>query len=520
MSSARTRGLGRIGHRVRGRFVKPDDYLGCTFQRAPIVESTLTWLGHVEELVRKETPSPNHVALAATMSSNAEIRHTKVYGYPRPITKRRYHPPKAKKPYYVPYEYGHTPFGLHAIARRGATRVQLITHEHRQKMQEYLAYTTYRRFTEHVQYGGSLIVSWWHGRAGYLVPIDPSGHVAHQLAEGLQWGDFGPAGIEHLRFLEQTSNQPVLALHCYTGGRGIWHAIYNGQPISVTADIDLSTHEGSHGILHRTIGGHEVILALQGTVDYKPWEGTAPSQQEINNFTYSPVDRYDCPLVDNLMRSLERNPRISAPTYATVVNVSGLSHYVYVEPNLDQRPSEGGYDPAFLPYAKSKCVSELALGGYWYNNMKGVAFRAYLRGHYGVKHVWTGDVLGWRMSATEAPIYDVNISGSSGVSTLSVIGGVNSEADLCPYYIDVMSNRNLIVSPGATQTIDKVTRLDIASVQDIWDANGGHRYHFEPGEGEYINIPLPIPIRPVSSSPETAMDNLIRRLQVTQEGAF
>jgi len=89
LASARHRNVGRIGQRIRNRNVCPADYDGRIFQKAPILETTLSWLQHLEYRIRDIAVDPNLLDLIGSYGTRivvANIHHSK---FPRPPTRKR-----------------------------------------------------------------------------------------------------------------------------------------------------------------------------------------------------------------------------------------------------------------------------------------------------------------------------------------------------------------------------------------------------------------------------------------------
>jgi len=96
LSSARSRNAGRIAQRVRGRMVKPGDCLQHTFQKAPIIETTLTWFDYLSSKLKEVRPCDEIHELAKVYGGYVNVAKLSYNRFPQPITKRRSSTTKAR----------------------------------------------------------------------------------------------------------------------------------------------------------------------------------------------------------------------------------------------------------------------------------------------------------------------------------------------------------------------------------------------------------------------------------------
>lgn len=513
LSSARSRNLGRIAFRIRLRKVSPRKYRDIDFEENTMIESTLNWLSHVNNQMLAQAATPEDIRLGNTVAGFVEIYSRQRATFPRPPKLRRHYPAAAKKPVFMLDTYGVTPFGEHAIERSGVSVVHEIGASERSAVQVYLALSRHRSFSEHVEYGGGFIVSWSNMLAGVIVALDISNDIRMQMEEHIKVGDFSQLGISKLQQIcEEYPSLPVLALHTHDGIRGLWHAIHNGRAYTVMANYDLEVHT-SDAIYHQIESGEYVILALQGFASDVKWQDTVPTAQEVRDYQ---MDDYNKPS-PSIVRNLEHENMVSGPatgaTYATEVMNGDSLTLLYIAPNITSTPERNRSLRGRIPYLRAKVVAALSSAGYWHSSLRGVAFRAYLRGCYWGETIWTGGVIGWRLSSSSIPVYYSSTGQSEGVRALVILGGFDDVDQISRYNPDVYSPGFKIVYQSNTVTYDNVIQVSDQYRDLIINANYGKRFHLGTGHGGFVDFALGPPPQPSEvMTPEIARDQILDML--------
>jgi hypothetical protein len=496
ISSARSRNLGRVAFRVRSRPVVPRDYRGIKFEKNSMIESTLNWISLMNSKMRANTPSPEDIRNGNSVAGFVKMLSTQKTAFPRPPKLRRFHASAGKKPKFIEGTYGQTPFGQHAIARSGASLVQSIGKEEREAIQLHLAHARHRKVSEHVEYGGAMVISWSDMVAGIVVALDITHDLEAQMREHIRMGDFGPLGMSILKTLVQENpGYPVLALHTYDGVRGLWHAIHNGATYSVSTKIDITHHDGA-AMHYQQPDGTEVLLAMQGFSREYVWADTVPSSQEVSDYQRSD---YDGPM-PSMVRSIEDQNivggGVDGVTYSTKIRYLGKETLVYIAPELTSTPRDNPALRSRVPYLRAKVVASMSAAGYWHTSMRGVAFRAYLRGAFEGETVWTGGVIGWRQSSTSVPTYFNPAERAHGVRGLLVLGGFDNVDQLSKYNPDMHSSGYKVVCQSNTESYDTAIRVDSSYIEAIVNANRGQRYHVRYTHGDFLNFQVGPPPNP------------------------
>jgi len=510
VSSARTRNLGRVASRIRYKNVQPSDFLTFKFNRAPMMEATLSWIALLNQKVQESEPDIMDVQSSAKLSGFIRLVDPSNCHYPRPPTKRRFVPVKSKKPLYRDQGYGTTPFGAHALHRSGTSVVPKIGPAERQALQEHLAKLRHRSFTEHIEYGDSFVTSWHQRTSCKIVALDITGDAQAQEFEHIRWGDFSPKAISVLQSLcAEHPHLPVLALHRYGNGKGLWHCVRGGVAYTVAADLDIEIHEGQ-GIHWLDSAGNSIILALQGFADAYEWNGVGPSAEEVADYQHSRLDIQ----VPHIVRMVERNnmtqAKVTIPTYSTIVPGLVGDVLVYVEPEVHSTPYD---NPSLAPYAfslRGKVIAELATASYWHTSLQGTCFRAFLKGHWCNDTIWTGAALGWRLTATSMPQYYTSENRSSRVEALICLDGVDDPELLGLYNPDLFSRGVKVVTGSKTLSYGGKYRVSAAQIPLILAANSGLRHMNSAGGGTFLNLGHGLPTsRPAQTTPEDAVQQLI-----------
>jgi hypothetical protein len=476
LSSARSRNLGRVAMRVRNRKILPRPYLDSTFERNTIIEHTLDWLSFLDRKVINDNPATADIRLSNHLAGYVKLVSRQRFGFPRPPRQRRFMSENLKKPKFRIMGYGSTPFGQHALKRSGTSVVPEITSVEREAVQEYIARTLHRKFSEHVEYGGSFVTSWATYECAIIVALDISADIVAQELEHMSWGSFSRSAIDILQTLQSEHEIPVLALHRHDGTRGLWHCIDNGVPRTVLLACNLDDHPGN-GILHQGIDGGYVMLALQGIVENHKWSDTVPEAEEVYNYQVRPYDTF----MPSIVRSVEdenmTSSMVTGATYATTIMHNDVETLIYSSPEIHSLPRN---NPKLLPAVKhlrGRVVASLATGGYWHTSLRGTAFRAYLKGHFHENVIWTGQVLGWRASTTSVPVYFVTEAHTTNVHGLIILGGIDDPDMLSPFNPDIFSKGYKVMSESSTLTYSNCIRVDDSYVDFIVHHNLGNRFH-------------------------------------------
>lgn len=488
IASARSRNLGRVAFRVRSRMLSPRDYGEVKFERNKMINLTLDWLFHLNSKILAQRPSPDDIRLGNELAGFVKVVSSQRPAFPRPPRLRRHTYRRSKKPRFLENKYGRTPFGSHALKRSGAAVVPKITATERRAIQEHIALTRHRKFSEHVEYGGLFVVSWASRQSGIIVALDITNDLEAQMTEHITYGDFRPPAIQTLIDLSTLRPDiPVLAMHRYDGARGLWHCIHQGSSYSVIADYDIDNH-ASNGILHQLETGQYVMLALQGRVSDSEWSDTVPTSAEVKRYQELP---HNAPM-PSIVQSVEDQNITSGPalgaTYCTEVEYQGRKTLVYVAPDITSTHRRNPGLIPHLPHLRAKVVSSLAAAGYWHSAIRGVAFRAFLRGCYSGETLWTGGVIGWRQSSTQIPTYHAPVIPVNNVKALLIAGGFDDPDMLSSFNVDLFSDGYKVVCKSNTYTYTKAFQVSDQYVDHIINANNGSRYHYFYDHAKFINF--------------------------------
>jgi hypothetical protein len=508
LSSARSRNAGRIAQRVRGRNVKPGDCLGFSFQKAPIVETTLTWYDFLSSRLKTCSPGLEVKELAKTYGTYVSVSKVSFIRFPQPATKRRSSTSKHRKPKYILDSYGQTPFGMHAVVRSGASVISEFGPEQRRQMSLFYASQAYRSVPEHTQYGGRLNVSWSHATSGVLTPIAESEAPLAETPEGEVWGDMSEESISFLQEVEaENMGVPVLALNYASFGKAYFHGIHNGVDYSASTDFDPETAPRKSVFWSRARGGMAVILANQGWSRERKWYGSGPTGEEIEKFQHMSCDVFPNLVVEDTWKNLEGHSYTEVPWMACKQQSEKGDIIYMISPPMTRKCK-----PALIPYNRSKFVTSLATGGYWYSAIKGVSFRAFLKGHCGVENCWTGPVLGWRTARQSEPVYGWSPPEKGNVRSLAMIGGIDNDDVISVLNPQDFASTDCYVDKKGLHVVSEVHKLDAnaRNVSLILGANGGNcLFNAEQGKAYLIDSAVPATsIRPSSATPEECVSTL------------
>jgi len=518
VASARTRNMGRIAFRVRDRMLTPRKYGDQEFERGKMIELTLEWLDHMNQKITLYNTTANEIKEGNAVSGMIKVESHQRSTFPRPPQLRRFYPKPAKKPKYILSSYGKTPFGQHAIARSNSTVIDSFGDTERRQIQKYIAKKRYRKFTEHVEYGGGIVLSWARFVGGVIVAIDTEVAFEGQLREHVQRGSFRNESLMYLKQLSgENPEYPVLALHSYDGMRGIWHCIHHGVSYTVVHSIDMELHQPYTFQVHFLENGQPVLLAMQGFEVDPQWIDTLPNKEEVMAYQSQPV-KCEMP---SICQSLEDENIlggcVDGMLCCTVINYEGVDTLVYIKPNVNYLPRNRPTYRKQVKHLRAKVIASMSAGGYWDTSLRGVAFRAYLRGNYNEETIWTGGVIGWRQSCTQVPVYYSPISRVDGVRAILVAGGFDRPDQLTQYNVDIFGQGYKVVCESRTETYNHAIEVGNEYRDDIMDANGGRRYHYEISNIQFVSFLEEIEDQYAHSPPTLDEDeaklSIISRLQ-------
>jgi len=505
LSSARTRNLGRVASRIKFRKVKPRQWISESFESDTVIHHTLSWIQYLSNKFMASSVGIEDIALGNSVSGFIRFSPGMRYFYPLPPLRRTFNPPVARKPKYMTSDYGVTPFGAHAVERSRTTLVSKISQVERAAVQTHLARQSYRRFTEHVTYGDTFVTSWHRGTGQTLVAIDVRSDVEAQMIEHVKWGSFDPDSITVLQRLQMSNpGIPVLAIHRYVDGHGLWHGIYKSSPMTVTRRIDLEGLD-SNFILTTDEHNKSVCLALQGFSADFDWQGSGPRQREVEEYLSSPFGTQ----LPAIVSSVERENMLAAstqlPTYSTSVMLNGSPVFVCVAPEAHTTPYD---NPAYVPrirYFRSKVITELATAGYWHSSLRGTAFRAYIRGHWHDDTIWTGGVIGWKMSATDLPSYGTTWHQTTSIQALYALNEISNAELLSPFNPNLFGKGIRVVAGSSTYSYMTAIRATVGFIPLILAKNNGRRHEITDSVPGFIDLTLGAPERqPAALSPHAA----------------
>lgn len=508
LSSARSRGAGRVATRCRSRNVTPKPILGKEFNKSPLLEATLTWIDYLASILNHIVVTPEADALSLSEGAVVYIHKHTLSRFPEPITRRRSPTPTIPKPRYVLRSYGYTPFGCHALARSGAEVIDAYGPDQRKSIARYNAAISYRKIPEHNLYGGKIVTSWWEGRAASLAVRQPKPDDDSNPENQTFWGGYSEEDIVFLRDLESINEgYPVLSLTWARGNTAYFHCIYRGKSFfqSQCRDIANMTPFSYEPALAN--GGIPVVLAIASFSTTRDWSGTGPNALEIKTYQHDGKRDHDNVDAQHTWSKVCRQNFASVPLAACMDKRDGRDILYVVDPKL----SYSG--PAHtLPYHKAKFLINIATGGYWFTSLGGVAVRAYLRGHYGPDTSWPGQVGGWRMSMSQEPDYSWEPPGNGMVHSITVIHGIDNEEAIGALNPNEVSKGDFILDGNGMRKIEELHRLPITrqSMQLIIDANGGDAlYATWESKAQLIDCELPAPSVAASGmTSEAALDSL------------
>jgi len=283
------------------------------------------------------------------------------------------------------------------------------------------------------------------------------------------------------------AGKPVLGLHKHVSGRGYWNCIHRGRPISVNLVVDLEEQAG-RSIIHRLSDGTEAVLALQGVEEDVDMSRYAPTRNDIDTY----IERSFTLPVPAMIRSLEddaiQNPRVSIPTYSTVVTDEDGDHVFFVCPHARGDIRTSGLSADRMKFHKTRVVADAALGGYWHHSARGTALRAFMRGHYFGETIWTDGVRGWRGQIENEPLYHYSPKHITDCRSVVLIGGMN-DPDLISGMNSCFAGKEHVVAhtTGLWQ-IATAHMLSYEYVPHLVAANGGTKHSMDISEASFLNV--------------------------------
>jgi hypothetical protein len=241
-------------------------------------------------------------------------------------------------------------------------------------------------------------------------------------------------------------------------------------------------------VLHCQQTGRELVLALQGYNNGDPWHDTAPKKSEIDDYCHGNY----ADTMPSIVRSLEsqnmKSNTIKCANSSTVVEIDGVKTLVYTFPQISATPSQLPRLMANVPYLRARVIAKAAMNGYWHTTLRGVALRAYLRKHFLGNTLWTGGVIGWRMSLTDIPTYVDYDHMSSVISGLVILNGVNGLEDISSVKVDVGASGNMVLNGPSKEYYDNIIQVNNDLFPLIIASNGHNRFHSGAPECALLNM--------------------------------
>jgi hypothetical protein len=488
LSSARTRNLGRVAARIKTRKITPRQWITETFESETVIQHTLSWLQYLQNKFLSTDIGHADILAGNSIAGTIKFSPPSPYLYPLPPLRRTFNPAPERKPKFRTENYGLTPFGRHAVERSRTTIVKALTQSERRLMQMYLARRSYRRFTEHITYGDTFVTSWHRGTGQTIVALDITSDVDRQMVDYIKWGSFSPIAIDRLRKWQASRPRvPLLALHRYVDGRGLWHAIHNGLPITVVRRLDLDTLS-SNTIETTDDHGMPVILAMQGFADEYKWEGSGPKSEEIEH--YLMMDPMES--APKIVRHTEKENMMAGstqiPTYSTSLVIDGVNTFISVAPEIYTTPYDNPEFQTRMRYFRSKVIAELATAGYWHSSLRGTAFRAYVRGHWYDETIWVGSVIGWKMSSTSIPSYGTTWHQTTAVQALYALNQISNAELLSPFNPNLFGSGIRVVAGSKTLCYDAAVRVSSSFIPIILAKNRGRRHEITEIQPGFLDL--------------------------------
>jgi hypothetical protein len=263
-------------------------------------------------------------------------------------------------------------------------------------------------------------------------------------------------------------------------------------------------------IQHIRETGQEVLLAMQGFDDSPSFLTSEPTSGEVLAYQTEDPSLPPMPgLVWSVHDQSQRECRVKSATYCTVTTVKDEPMLFYCEPQRIQTTAPGVHDE-HEGYKRGKVISDLATGGYWNSALRGVCFRAWMRRHVSGETVWTGGVIGWRLSATSIPTYHAPVAPRTGVKDIIIGSGIDTPDQLTEYNPDFYAQGVKFVSQSATETYRRAVHVPGSKRHLLVSMNYGQRFHNHNGFCQFMNTQLGPPNVDGIIGPDEARAELLR----------
>jgi hypothetical protein len=229
-------------------------------------------------------------------------------------------------------------------------------------------------------------------------------------------------------------------------------------------------------------------LALQGIAADYAWHGSGPSRDEVEHYLSQDVDTPTPSIVRSTEIENMRQGRTQLPTYSTELDTDTGPVFVYVSPETH---GDCYTNPALRPrarYMRSKVLADLSLAAYWHSALRGVCFRAYLKGHYFKETIWTGAVIGWKMSSSNFPTYGTIPLPSSNVQSVFCVDSLADPDLLSPYNPDLFGSGIRVISGATTYHFATCYRTTDANISLILAANSGNRHLRQSDSSGFLSL--------------------------------
>jgi len=486
MSSSRNRPPGRVGFRVRDKYVTPLAYLGVEFGKDTFINSTINWFVKLESMTHEIEPiNPN---FDLTKSGNQVITFKKPTQIPigKPPLRRRQVRKRMIKPKYIMSPYGTTPFGRHALDRGDITVIESYSTKERAEMMNYMAISELNKISEHVTYGSVTAYSFEKNIGMTIVSTDIRNRLLPDDREKVLFGKYDDYSISILKNIAcRFPDDPVLSLHRYQGGTFYFHGLYNGEPTSMDFagnydDMIVGTYMEFE---HRT--GRKMYCVNQGTQTTPHMGSVGVTNSDVQQFVNAESITNDYiakKAIDNVNESFTE-----IATFSFVVGEKNEERLAYIEMprmphSVQQRPSN-----------RAKMICDYALGDYWSCGIEGVALKSYMKGHWSGNNIWTGGTLGYKMYSSALPEYRYSPVGDN-VSHCIVCGGIGSENQLSNIQLERGARLNVVASTSGNTSVFGVIKLpnDEEVRKSIYVLNTFRRWHLDvDSEHGFCIIPMP-----------------------------
>jgi hypothetical protein len=289
----------------------------------------------------------------------------------------------------------------------------------------------------------------------------------------------------------------------------VWHAIHNGVPITIRHPMPEDT---TANVIYYEQDAQRYILAIQGTCDMRPMDQCEPSSFEVSQYQKR---SYDTPMPgcvssleeENILRS-----HMNTATYGTELDNKGEKIYVYVAPRIVGLPRDNTELRHRMPFLRAGVIANASLAGYWHSNLRGVALRAYLKGHYSRDTIWPSAVLGWRASSTSDPIYFNSDISTRLCKGMIMLDGIERSTSLDASTVDVRGTDFKVVSKSGIRSYNNIYAVDSRMIPFIVAANGLQRYDVPETDGFLTVVHAENRVRVANVSQQEARSMLLGHL--------